>query len=675
MTRLALLVAALAVVLCVPALGEDLRSAEGSVTEQIPAIYQSDEEGNMDWVREYDGRKFNHFFGTDLFNNYGYAGPLQWSVLTRDLTLGNEDVDLDYFYKNVYGFSFLTSALTHRLPRTPAINPYLAGTTAAGGDDFLDLSPGEKFFIDRRVNDFLFRTTPTESRNVRLVASLWQEIENGQEQFLFRAREAQPGVIANRQRGGVALPVNRDTNEGAFGGDFAVGSNSVLNYRFVSTDFDDERNFAQPGTDLDFLPLNSLTKVSSDTRSHVFKGRSKLSDKLHFTGVYINKNRRNTSATLAAPEVDIDSTNLALTYFATDSLSVTGRYRRLDMDNLVASLGDNQALSKNVRSAEVSAAYIGIPRLYLQLGYERRDTDRSVNPIHPPHEEFEHPLTALSTDANIVRARLRYYPTLRFSVSGSFENYNADDSGYNGTANDNRRTSLNATYLITDNFAVYGDYSKWHEKNDDIRVAIGDIPTLREIPEEGMTPEQMAEYQEIRQSAAGQGYDSDNTVATIGAWYAVSSKLVLDVNYSKVEQDTSNLWILGITPGHQQGDTFIWDIPHLFPNVVAFKSDNTQWSIGATYALAPRWRIFGRFFNSSADGQSILDPSFYPEGIPSSWTPFDIDEKRYTIGFAHELNSRDTLQVDFSLSDWDDNIDPSQDGKFQLWRFAWGRKF
>lgn len=655
MKRNMILALGLAIALCSPALGEDLLTAEDSVTEAVAGFYVTDADGNQDWVRQYDGRKFYQGYGLELFDTYGYSGPLQYSVWGRDLLLTDEDAFTDLAYKNTFGFGFFTSALTHRLPIIPSVNPYL-NPLGITGDNFLDLSPGLQTEIDRRVNDFTFRTTPYGNQRVRLVAGLWQEIENGSQQLLFRAREAQPGVIANRQRAGVVLPVNRDTDETSFGTDLALGRSTVLNYRYMNTDFDDNAGHPAAGSDLDFLPLNSLTRIKTDTRANVLKARSQFSGKLHFTGVYINKNRTNTAQTLVdRAKSSIDSTNLALTYLATDDLTVTGRYRKLDMDSEVAPYsGGNQQLSRNTKSSEISASYTGIPRTYIQLGYERRDTDRYLLEESTPPPL---PFTSLTTDWNIVSARVRYYPTLRLSVSGSFQTKSSNNSGYAGAPNDITNGNVNATYMVTDNLALYGDYSKVSEKNDQIRVPYSAVVAAQPGDED---------YEDVRLEAVGQGYDFDNSVATLGAWYALSSKLVLDANYARIKTNSSNLWILGEDPNY---------LPHLAPNVANYEANNSQWSFGATYAVNPKWRVFGRYAQSDSDGATLLNTAVYPAGMPAQWTPVDVREKRYTIGFAHDLTMRDTLSMDFSLSDWLDQIDSSQSGKYKLWRLAWAHQF
>ncbi len=95
--------------------------------------------------------------------------------------------------------------------------------------------------------------------------------------------------------------------------------------------------------------------------------------------------------------------------------------------------------------------------------------------------------------------------------------------------------------------------------------------------------------------------------------------------------------------------------------------------------LSPRWRLHGRFLRSNSEGRSLID-LFLP-GDPDTrldvgpvWTPVDVDQNRYTIGFAYEISWKDRLLFDFSVADWEDRIDADNNGRFNLWRLAWSTR-
>lgn len=661
MRKLTLLALVSFVALCAPVLAQDdITKGEQIRTETTLGVFSQDATGNQTMVRQYDGRNFGSP-SIEVLNSMGYKDDFQYFLDARDLIIGDEDVFVSLSSKNLFGMEFYTSALTHRLTRIPAINPFLAGTSAAGGDDILDLSPNQDFELNRRVTSVLLDSTPTSDQRYRLVGGFWQETEDGSRQLLFRARAATPGVIANRTRAGVAIPIDRNTLQGSTGVDVKLGNSSVVNYRFASTSFNDQGSRPSTAPLNTVNPISTFTRFNSQTTSNVVKVRSRLNDKLDFTGVHTSKSRTNeTASALTSTKVGINATNAALSFRATDSLSFTGRYRSYNLDNETAPVLDtsglptNSALSKSVTAYTLDGVYTGIPKTYMKFGYERRDTDRSILPGDAADEEFEHPMISGDSQSNIYRASLRYYPTNRLSFSGSIEDSNTQNPGYVALPTDATSTKLNATYLITDNFAVYGDYNRLNEKNKLVFVPFADIPAQATD----------ASGEALREEAAGQSYDNDYSTLTLGTWYAISSKLVLDANYGNVNTDASSLWIIGVDPAF---------LPHLSPSSVPYNAQSKILTIGATFSVTPKSRVYGRFMNMDSQGKTTLADDWYA-GF-STWEPVDVKEKRWTVGYAYDLNKNNTVQVDYSLSDWKDKIDPANDGQFNLWRFAWTRDF
>jgi len=709
-----LTIAVLALIAAVraPVLGQvELIKGQDARAEARIGLYVDDADNNQDWVREFDGRTFD-LFGIELLNAYGYSGGTQYWLSARDLINKNEDVDFSLGYENRFSLNLSTSSLTHRLDRVPAINPFLNVVSdgsvlfrdnlapvsiGSTGDTFLDLSPSGEFRLDRRVNDFRLNLTPCRARRGRLIGGWWQELEGGSRQQLFRARATTDGVINDRQRGAARLPIDRSTEQGSLGADLQVGKNSVLNYKFANTVFTDNGTRPTDPVLSTVFPLNQMTRFNSETRSNVFKARTRITDRLHFTGVHINKDRENETSTIPTTptsdpyvgagsplgaKVDIDSTNLALTFLATDALSLTARWRKFDQDNLVPPVfqksdptaPQNQALSRDLTSLDLSATYAGISRTFLKLGFERRKTDRRTNPLHPPHDDegFEHPFTRQPTESDIWRLGVRYHPSLGFNVSGNLELWNTDNPGYVGLPTDRTKINLNATYMVRNNLALYGDFFRLDEENKDVFIGFDDIPTLA-TPPAGPDPV----YEEERQLAAGQNFDNEIDVLTLGAWYAVNPKLTLDANLVSSNIDTSSLWIIGVSPGHFSDDEFVADTPHLLPDFVPYDAENDQWSVGATYMLNAKSRIYGRFLSSDSEGKTVLPQSPSPgyPGTLSTWTPIDVAMNRWTLGFAYQMSPKERLLLDFSIVDWEDNIDSDNDGRFSIWRLAWSTMY
>jgi len=122
-SRLALVLLPLMVGIASPSLGQtDLLTGEQTQTDLGFGLYIDDATGNQDWIREFDGRRFN-VWGLESFSSYGYSGSRQYWFEARDLIVGDESVSIDLSLENRMGVRLSTDALTHRLTRIPEINP------------------------------------------------------------------------------------------------------------------------------------------------------------------------------------------------------------------------------------------------------------------------------------------------------------------------------------------------------------------------------------------------------------------------------------------------------------------------------------------------------------------------------------------------------------------------
>jgi len=156
------------------------------------------------------------------------------------------------------------------------------------------------------------------------------------------------------------------------------------------------------------------------------------------------------------------------------------------------------------------------------------------------------------------------------------------------------------------------------------------------------------------------------TNMNFGAWYGLTPKLTLDMDVARISTDASEWWIFGDDPNYG---------PHLQPDYVPYKTKDNLWSVGLTYAPKPDYQIYGRFLNSSFDGSS--EPTVLPGSVtlPDGWTPISGNEKVWTLGFAYNLSEKNRLLLDYSVSDWKDHLDPTQDGRFNVWRLAWATTY
>ncbi len=638
------MVCALVAVACWPA-GAALDILHGNAQEHRIQIgfYHPTGVGSMDDVREFDGRTLN-LSSLEYLRSFGYSGPWQYNVLGRYLFAHDIDAAVDLAYRNRFGLSFTNSVLTHRLQAIRVGDISLVAPTP-GVDD----SPNQLFSVVRTVNAVGVRAVPDSYQALRLVAGSWMQSKDGARQQGGRWNDG-----SGTRKHVIAEPVHNDTTQATLGGDLRLGQAAVVNYRYDDTKFGEGGNLAS-GVAL----LNDMTRIDSDTKSSTFKARATINKRLYFTGVQITRKRENTRASFVESNpagMTINSVNAALTYLATDALTFTARYRTLDQSSHVVPVisgGNvvNNALSTKQRSSLFEATYSGIPRAFMKLGYERRDVSRSTQ-----FTSEQWAGTEGSTKANIVTGSIRYYPTTSLSLSANAQSYNADTAGFAGVPDQRNQVNANATYMLRDNFALFGDLSSVNERNSLIRVGWADIPVAATNATE----------EELRKEAAGQGYKNEMTTGTVGAWYAFNSRLVLDANYARISTDAVNLWILGVDPGY---------LPHTAPNMVPYKTENNQWSTGLTCYLTPKLRIYGRYILSKSDGGAQLNPTLYPPGVGPTWLPVDLRQHTYEVGFAHELSSRDRLLLDFSVSEYVDFLNSANTGTYSIWRVAWARTY
>ena len=687
-TYLVLLVSML-VVLSSPAVlcQENVLETGDSRAEMQIGYGTATSQDNQTWVREYDGR---HFVGPNInqLSYYGYKNSgIQFWLNARDLFVGDSDVGLGFAGKDRWSMSAGTSSLTHRLGSYPANTPWLAGqlrdlgftfTGAKQGDtwgSFIDRSPDAQFSIDRQVNDLKLYVNANPASTMGLALRLWQEREVGQQQANMRAREAtnHAGLSTSRFYVG-ALPIDRETSESNMGTDLVIG-NTVLNYRFVCTNLSNGNNIAH-GSALDYArPGDSLTIINSLTRGRVVKLRSKITEKLELTGVNISKQRTSdanniTTATTVGSgnarvnRVSNDSTNVALNFRPMDTLSFMGRWSRATSDNQVPFLYTTSNLvvpydvttSGDRTSYEFEGVYTGIRRTFLRLGLEQRNLTRKQSDVFPNVDEddsgFRFPFTSPSTKWSIMRGALRYSGISNLNVSANYETWRSGNSGFSGMPNNKTKATANATYMLRDNIVVYGDISSLRESNNQIRV--DPVPTSSV----NATAQEEREWE-----APGQSMKNETTTTSLGAWYSVNEKLTLDANVGWVASTASNMWILGVSNSNPE-----------YTGIVPIDSHNNQWTTSANYVLNNRFTVRGGFTSANTDGATTVDSAQFA-GLGPKWAPIGIKQAIWSVGLGYGLSKKDRVDLEFSNSNWKDEVDSANTGNFQLYRLTWARTF
>jgi len=612
-----------AVVICVPALGQtDLLKGQDERIEIGFGLYSRNQSGNQDTVREYDGRKFD-LWGIESLNSYGYDGDSQYWLDARNLIGGDEDISFDLGVRNELSLSVKTSSMLHRLVRIPGDDPYLSPLGLTGGA-VLDFTPGNSLEINRRVNDFGVRLTPNAGKTVYR-ANWWQESEAGLMQFNYRG--SSPSRLES-----VDFGIDRNSDQGTLGVDLRLGDNTAVNYSIESHRHSDAGLPVIPGERPGEVVIPSIK-----TTSNLIKARSRLSDQLYFTGVHIDRNRTNQTASIVDDrKVELKSTNASLTFLASPALTLFGRYKDYKLENRMGPVlgdpgdpADNVALDRRERSIELESDYTGIRKALIRVGYEHRKTERELAGGFPADPDLDEMMSSPTT-ADIWRTSFRYHPTWKLNLSGKLEDWNISDPAFKSSPGDRKKTNLNATYTASDRLVVYADYNRLHDGRRD--------PA---------------------------GLDNLSTDTMVGAWYSISGKLTLDVLSSSGRIDATTFW--------EQS-------PHALDPIssedVPYKARNKQFSVGLNYAMAPKTSAYWRFLNSDSNGSTDVT-GLVPgsPSLPDGWTPIEVEETRWTIGFTRDLTAKDRLLVEYSLADWRDRIDSANDGKFNLWRLAWSTDF
>lgn len=619
---------------CVPAAGQDILKAEDRVTYIDSSLYADDQSGNQDTVREYDGREFD-LWGIDSLNSYGYGGDFQYWLDARNLLLGDEDVTLDLGVRNELTLNIKSSSLLHRLVRIPGVDPYLAqfglSSITPGppvvlvGSAFLDLTPDGRLAVKRHLNDFSVKLTPGGSTRTAYRAAWWQESEGGREQFNYRG--GSPSRLES-----VDFGIDRTIERGTLGLDVRLGSYAAANYSFERNQFSDS---GMPLINEDRPALVVTPNIK--TSSNLFRARSRLSDRLYFAGVHINRRRTNETATMVENRnVELNSTNAALTYLASDALTLSGRFRTYQLDNHISPIlgdpgdpADNIALNRKERSFQLEGNFTGLKKALVRVGYEHRKAERELPDGFPANPDLAATMEAKTT-SNIWRTSLSYHPTWRLSFTGKLDRWNVDNPQFKGSPGDRNRMHLNSTYLINDNVALYADYSKFHDARRD-----------------------------------ASGLDNKSTDAVLGAWYGITDKITVDALYARAKIDATTLWEQA---PHALDPVSTKDVP--------YRARNNQFSVGVNYAVTPKTAAYLRFLDS--DSRGTTDVTGLVPGDPDltdGWAPIQVEESRWTLGFTRDLTAKDRLFLEYSLADWTDRIDPANDGKFSLWRIAWSTGF
>jgi len=624
---IAMALAAVAIT-CIPAFGQtDLLKGRDASTEIRPDLYSHAQSGNQDMVREYDGRLFDGW-GFDYVNTYGYEGDYQYWLEGRDLKVGDEDVSLALGVKNQFSLAVNTDAMLHRLPRRPQLDPYLAPfglatltpgpPIAVAGNAFVDMTPTGVLGIQRRVNDYGVRLTPGAGR-LALVADWWEETENGLQQANYRS-------LAKRLES-VDFAIDRRTEQANLGADLQIGGGTVVNYGVESNQF--TGSGSHPVIPGDQLGKTRVPDIK--TSSNIIKVRSRLSNHLYFTGAHTNRTRSNETETASAGNsIGTNSTNAALTFMASGSLSLCGRYRDYEVDNNISPVLDtagrvtNVGLSRREQALELDADYTGIRKALIRLGYERRRNERELGRAFPPDPDLEDVMEPVTT-SNILTASISYHPTPSLSLSGKLQNWDNDKPAFTSSPDTRRNTNLDITYLVTDNLAVYADYNGQHDGRKD--------------------PD---------------GLDNKFNTTVFGAWYGLAPKITLDASYANVSTDAKTLW--------QPGGVTPEDVP--------YKTTDKQYSVGLTCIVAPRTTMYGRYLVSNSVGKTTL-VTLIPgsPALPDGWMPVKVNQKQWTFGFARDISAKDRLYLDFTYLNWTDKIDSGQTGAYTLWRMGYSTSY
>ncbi len=626
-------------------------------------FYATVQKEDMDWVREYDGRRYRFVdIGTLRLN---WFTPGIWgNFLARDIASNNPDAFLWTNIEDIVSLRGRFQRITHRLAPWPLISPTMPGNT------FTSLTPNSGFRTDRDLGEVRVGITPPGLRWLRLAGEFWSLDQEGSQQLLFRSR-------SNRLRFQASQPVDRTTTETRLGVDLGTWADA-FNYRHVERRFSEH---AAPPTYPQADTLVPIKVIVPDTKTdgNTFTLRNDITNLMSridrngqgswFTGYFSSKSRRNLSARTSIrtaeepvrsatlpddPNVKVRLHNMSLTHMHGHYLMLTTRYRHLNYDNrtpFLESGGEplNQVVRKRYSSFGVDATYTGIRRLTLLGGYEYRIDRRNVEPIHEVHPEFSHGPIATSSAHNLWNLsgvlRPANWATLR--VKGRFESIHRHI--FAGTPSTRFDTDTDLTVNIGPSLIFLANYSFWREKNT-------------AIPPPGPIPLDDPNFALIRDQQSGAGYNSLIRTWDMALWGAPKPWVTAEVHAGRYDVRSRVYWILGTD------NTFLPIIET--PELVPYRVRNLYLSGSATFRVTPRLKLRANLMHSDSRGQTVSYSLFSkvpdPAARVTTISPVNVRSSRDTVGAEYQFSRSTRLLVEYSWNNWSDRINPANDGKFQL---------
>ncbi len=603
-----------------------------------------DEDGNQNFVREYDGRNYDVPAPEILITKFGEKDDFRLEA--TDLARGDQDVSLR-FGNHSYDVQVRQSALTHRLgryndPIDGAGLVDLAGATV----EVTDRAGGKNdYHLDRTTFDLRLAARHPRLSQVKWMVNAWQEAETGSQQFLFLERCGSCHKVQTTE------PLDRITTITQAGFEVDLPT-SAIRYLRENRSFDNRapEGFNDfPGVSRVFSGSAPLFGVASTSSSiNDLRGAAQLGDRISAAALWRTDERDNQ---FGGGQLDVRSTGGGLNWALSKDLDVGVSFigRSLDVSKIEA------GVSRDRDTTRVDLRYTGLPGSTLSVGYAKEKVDRV--PI-------EHELIPLRSDSDVWRATLisRVTPKTRLQV-----NYRATDTEVEdffdlasppehfpsrliGFPNDGKVFSGVLSHSLSNRTLVSAMYSK---RDDTYDVSVPELAVAR------------SEEQETRTTGLQFVHNPGRRARVSASYYRQEGSTRSDVTYGTDDYT--------LEPPVVPADVVFPPIDA----VAAFDYDAKIGLVDASVWATSRLRLFGRYAQTKSEGrQTAFDIGDYLDqnpdlnGVDVEFHPFDIDIVDRWIGVGYLLNSHTEVVLSHQRRSWDNASDPTQDGDYGIWRLG-----
>ena len=607
-----------------------------------------DEEGNPNYVREYDGRNYDILNTVLSLEKYAGDGDLHVDVV--DLPRGDQDIDIRYGTPKLSAKARI-SGLTHRLGRyDDTTDAIIAGQN--GGTNRVnttDLAEGQNDHqIHRTVIDLEVAARCSKMPQAKWLLNMWQEREHGSRQFLFLDRCTSCHKIQTTE------PIDRVTTitQGGVQVDLPKASLRYLRGQQEFSNLAPEGFYNFSGVSRVFRGVAPLFGVApTETTTNDLLGSAALGQRASMTALWRTKDRDNE---LGGGRVSLRSTGGGATYALSRNLYLQGSHfaRGSDVKDVP------EGVSRDRDTTRVGLRYTGIPKATWSLELAKEKVTRESERTFVPEE----------SNSNIWSSAFTYSPRSRLSLQLRYRGTQTEHRDFydpaeapthfaarlSGPPTEGSLLSGVLGYNLGANSYLSGLYSR---RRDTFEVEALDLATPRA---------------------------ADENVTTRGAQLVHHrGRSQISAGYYRQEGDTLTNATYGTDPFTLSPP--LSDTPTEFAPIEALAASHYRASIftvDGSWWLTSRWRLFGRSNRTSTAGQvtayglgDYLDQDPDLDGVSVVLNPFDVVLRDRWIGIGYLLDKDTEVVLSHQRRSWDDRAAPSHGGSYGLWRLGARKRF